>query len=95
MGKPVEEPAQKVIKFILSFTLISDQLLKKLINNLEKAEVKDSVVEAYDMGRYFETRKSLIKTANLLVQNNFTFDTKELEFFYRAFLNFIELSRSR
>ena len=91
MGKPVEESAQKSIKFILSFTLISDQLLKKLINNLEKAEVKESAVEAYDMGRYFETRKSLIRTASLLVLNNFTFDPRELEFFYRAFLNFIEL----
>ena len=91
MAKPVEESAQRAIKFILSFTLVSDQLLKKLLNSLEKAEVKESVVEAYDMGRYFESRKSLIKTANLLVLNHFSFDPKELEFFYRAFLNFIEL----
>ena len=72
--------------------MVSDHMLKKVINTIEKSEAKETKTEVYDMARYFESRKVLIKTANLLVSHGFKFEVKELEFIYRAFLNYIEIS---
>lgn len=84
----LNEKTQKKIKFVLSYVLISDHLLKKIVSSLDKTESK---VEVYDIERYFEDRRSVLSSLNVLLENNFSFTEGELELIYRVLMNYIRI----
>ena len=84
----ITQPIQLKIKFVLCYVLISDHLLKKIVSSLDKSESK---VEVYDIERYFDDRKSVLSALNILIQNNFEFNERELELIYRVLINFIRI----
>lgn len=84
----ISEKNERKIKFILSYILVSDSLLRKIVSSLEKMESK---AETYDIEKYFEDRKSILSAFNLLVKNNFAFESSELELVYQVMINLIKV----
>lgn len=84
----ISEKIERKIKFILSYILVSDSLLRKIVTSLEKMESK---AETYDIEKYFEDRKSILGAFNLLVKNNFAFESSELELVYQVMINLIKV----
>lgn len=88
MNQKVDAQNQMKVKFVLCYVLVSDQLLKKVVSNIEKSETK---VEVYDIEKYFDDRKNVISTLNILLENNFSFNERELELIYRVMINLIQI----
>jgi hypothetical protein len=82
----------KQIKFLMSFAFVSDTLAKKMATSIDKLEANS---KSYDIFKYFDNRRVLFKTMNLLVKSGFEFTTNELEFFFKIYLNFLRLDNKQ
>jgi hypothetical protein len=84
----LEKIVQMKIKFVLCYVLVSDHLLKKIVGSIDKAESK---VEAYDIEKYFDDRKAVISSLNILLEHDFSFNERELELIFRVLANLIQI----